>query len=85
MKDNGQRSQKIFPIVMTQFSHQQTFKKTEESEFVSTVNYITAAIIHSDVKVFLVSFSLYLSLFLRRQTYCDVRMLDWKIVLALWF
>ena len=49
------------------------------------MNYITAKIVHWDVKVFVVSFSLFLSCFFCKQTYCDVRMLDWQMILALWF
>ena len=85
MKEDRHESKKSFSISMTSFSYQYTFKQNEDRELVSEVNYITVAVLDSDVKDFAVSFWLFLSSFLCKQTYCDIRMVDWKIILTLWF
>ena len=46
MKKDDQESQKNFSTLIAYFTNQQTFKKTEESESVLPVNYITAAVFH---------------------------------------
>ena len=52
---------KIVFDIKTSFSYQLTFKQTEDRELVPEVNYITVAVVDSNVKVFAVSFLFFLS------------------------
>ena len=60
MNEGSHESQKLFSILMTSFSYELTFEQPEQ-KWLFLVNYITVAVVHSDVKVFVVSFLLFLS------------------------
>ena len=62
---NGMRwynkSPLFFSVLMSHFSYQQAFKKAEERESVNELESVSVAIVHSEVKLFVVSLALCLS------------------------